>query len=57
MSEKKDGEPTKKQLDQCALLGWEYIGDGLFVREPLIGWFDEHKGFIKESGDTEDANV
>lgn len=39
--------PTHKQLECCDLWGWKYIGDGLFGRGELIGYFTD-KGFIKE---------
>jgi hypothetical protein len=38
--------PTVKQLERCALCGWEYLGDGLFAKDDILGWFTA-KGFIK----------
>jgi len=39
--------PTVKQLGLCAMMGWEYIGDGLFTRGDLVGYFTA-EGFKKE---------
>lgn len=38
--------PTAKQLERCALCGWEYLGDGLFAKDDSLGWFTT-KGFMK----------
>lgn len=39
-------EPTEKQLKACEGMNWEYIGDGLFIKGDLVGWFTEN-GFMK----------
>ena len=40
-------EPTPKQLQYSAYMGWEYMGDCLFQKGDLIGWYHE-RGFWKE---------
>lgn len=40
-------EPTPKQIEIAELMGFEYIGDGWFVKGEFFGWFTE-KGFHKE---------
>lgn len=35
-------EPNEKQISNCKRWGWEYIGDGLFVKNELIGFFTEN---------------
>lgn len=39
--------PTAKQMGRCAMMGWAYIGDGLFTRGDQIGYFTA-EGFVKE---------
>lgn len=39
--------PTQKQIENCAGMGWQYLGDGLFAKGDLLGWFTEN-GFYKE---------
>lgn len=31
--------PTSEQISNCEVMGWEYVGDGLFFKEHTIGWF------------------
>tara|TARA_Y100000310_G_C20650554_1_gene799167 strand:+ start:1795 stop:1935 length:141 start_codon:yes stop_codon:yes gene_type:complete len=31
--------PSEEQLHNCELMGWEYIGDGLFAKGEAIGYF------------------
>jgi hypothetical protein len=33
-------QPSKKQIEQCALMNWIYIGDGYFARGDELGWFE-----------------
>jgi len=42
--------PTQKQIGHCKVMGWEYIGDGLFESKKrcMMGWFTE-SGFNKET--------
>lgn len=40
-------EPTPIQIRNCKSLGWEYLGDGLFEKDGMIGWFSD-RGFEKE---------
>lgn len=40
-------KPTKEQLENCALMNWTYIGDGLFTKGDFIGYFTD-SGFVKE---------
>lgn len=40
-------EPTSKQIQNCELSGWHYIGDGFFVRGDELGWFTK-AGFVRE---------
>jgi hypothetical protein len=46
MNESLREEPSKAQIKNCAGSGWEYIGDGYFIRCDLIGWF-QPGGFKK----------
>lgn len=39
--------PTEKQIENCALMSWEYIGDGIFERNGQMGWFTSN-GFHKD---------
>lgn len=39
--------PTPKQIQNCASMGWTYLGDGLFERSGVLGYFTE-TGFTKE---------
>lgn len=39
--------PTEKQIEHCAGMGWRYIGDGLFARGDVVGYFTD-QGFKKE---------
>ena len=41
-------EPTSDQLQNCVSWGWEYIGDGLFMKDDLMGYFTKY-GFKRES--------
>lgn len=41
-------KPTQNQIDRCELFGWQYQGDGIFVRGGQIGWFTQ-TGFYKEA--------
>jgi len=47
-------EPTQKQIDHSALMGWEYLGDRLFARENEIGWFNDANNFHRELLEDED---
>lgn len=40
-------EPTQKQIQCCNYMGWEYVGDGLFINNNHLGYFTED-GFRKE---------
>lgn len=40
-------EPTQRQIDNCAMMGWVYTGDGIFEKNGVIGWFTKHHGFQK----------
>lgn len=35
-----NSQPTLRQLERCALMGWTYLGDGLFAKAGRLGWFD-----------------
>lgn len=39
--------PTEKMVQNCASMGWEYLGDGLFGKGDVIGWFTS-EGFQKK---------
>jgi len=39
-------EPTDVQRERASLMGWSYLGDGLFGRGDFIGWF-EGRFFVK----------
>lgn len=39
--------PTQLQIRNAYFMGWVYLGDGLFTRDELLGYFTE-TGFIKE---------
>ena len=39
-------QPSDQQIECCALMGWEYLGDGIFARGGQLGWF-ESSGFVK----------
>jgi hypothetical protein len=39
-------EPTQKQINNCILAGWEYLGDGLFAKDDVLGYFTK-EGFKK----------
>ena len=39
--------PTPEQIENAALMGFEYIGDGIFIRGDEIGYFTE-RGFVRE---------
>jgi hypothetical protein len=38
--------PTDKQIQNCELMGWEYLGEGLFCRGDEMGYFTA-EGFEK----------
>jgi len=40
-------EPNSDQLRNAQSMGWEYLGDGLFSKGDLMGWFYVG-GFWKE---------
>lgn len=40
-------EPTDRQIERCKLMGWDYMGDGLFECGSLMGYFTETGKFIK----------
>lgn len=40
--------PTNKQISNSQLLGWEYLGDGLFTKGDLLGYFTQDGRFMKE---------
>jgi len=46
-SEQVKGEPTPEQLERCKAVGWEYLGDGFFVKNEVMGWY-EGRNFVKE---------
>lgn len=33
--------PSERQLQRCELLGWTYLGDGLFAKADRLGWFED----------------
>ncbi len=36
-------QPTPQQMERCELMGWEYLGDGIFARGNHLGSFiDNH---------------
>lgn len=39
-------KPTQQQLERCELMGWEYLGDGLFSKGEKIGLFTESEWII-----------
>jgi len=39
--------PTAQRINNCALCGWEYLGDGVFAKGELLGWFTT-RGFKKQ---------
>lgn len=39
--------PSQKQIDNAEMMGWEYVGDGLFGRGHLIGFYTS-EGFKVE---------
>lgn len=46
-AEQNKNEPSESQLEKCKALGWEYLGDGIFVKGERMGWF-EGRSFQKE---------
>ncbi len=32
-------QPTAPQIEKCELMGWQYLGDGLFARGDQLGSF------------------
>ena len=38
--------PSPFRIDNCERWGWEYLGDGLFSKGDLVGWFTDN-GFKK----------
>lgn len=40
-------KPTQKQIINCELTGWEYLGDGLFAKDDILGYFTD-KGFVRD---------
>lgn len=39
--------PTAERIENCALCGWQYLGDGMFCKGDWIGYFSEQRGFVK----------
>jgi hypothetical protein len=39
--------PTPIQLENSALMDWNYLGDGIFERDGVMGFFTDD-GFKKE---------
>jgi len=37
----------ERQIERCALMGWQHIGEGLFSHGQSMGWFTD-RGFFKE---------
>lgn len=35
-------DPSEKQIENCESAGWEYLGNGLFAKGELIGWFTDN---------------
>ena len=44
--ENKTEKPTADQIRNCKSMGWEYIGDGLFIKGDVIGYF-VNRNFVK----------
>jgi hypothetical protein len=38
--------PNPKMLRNCKAMGWEYLGDGIFAKGDVIGYFVE-RNFVK----------
>ena len=38
--------PTKAMIENCELMGWAYLGDGLFERDGALGYFI-NRNFVK----------
>lgn len=43
----RNNPPTPDQIENSKALGWEYVGDGYFVKGDMMGYFVE-KQFFKE---------
>ena len=41
-------KPTQKLITNAALVNWEYIGGGIFVKDEHIGYFLGDGGFYYE---------
>lgn len=39
--------PTDTQIENAYLMGWQYLGDGIFIRGDQMGWFTDH-GFQQD---------
>lgn len=39
--------PTEKQIENAIAMGWEYLGDGIFCKEDVMGYYTK-TGFVKE---------
>ena len=39
--------PTSQRIANCEACGWEYLGEGLFGKGNVIGYFTD-KGFVKQ---------
>ena len=39
---------TQIQIDRCKMMHWNYLGDGLFEKDDVLGYFDHSGKFVKE---------
>jgi len=40
--------PTANQIINCVRMGWYYLGEGLFCKDEMLGYFTTDRGFYNE---------